>query len=54
MTIYQGLSRDRAVPALLLELTVDRIPKIARPPTIQDRIDFGAGLVRALAESVAQ
>lgn len=53
MAMYQGLWQDRKIRALLLELTVERIPKIDRPPTIRDRMEFGAGLIRAVAASLA-
>jgi hypothetical protein len=52
MAIYQGLFHDRKVPAFLLESTVERMPKIGRPPTVEDHMEFGAGLVRAIAASL--
>jgi hypothetical protein len=51
MTVDQGLFHDRRVPALLMELMVDASPKLGRCPTVRDRLEFGAALVRAMAEA---
>ncbi len=48
MTIYQGLLQDRKIPALLMEQGVARSSRHGRALGIQDRMDFGAGLVRVL------
>jgi hypothetical protein len=53
MTVNQGLFADRKIPAFLMELMVDSSPKLARPPTVADRLEFGAALVRVLYEAVA-
>jgi murein tripeptide amidase MpaA len=48
MTVYQGLFHDRKIPALLMEQMVEYNSKLGRVPTIEDRTQFGAALVRAL------
>jgi hypothetical protein len=53
MTVNQGLFADRKIPAFLMELMVDSSPKLKRPPTVPDRLEFGAALVRVLYEAVA-
>jgi murein tripeptide amidase MpaA len=52
MTVYQGLFHDRKIPAFLMELMVDANPKLGRPPTVKDRVEFGAALVKIMAEAV--
>lgn len=52
MSVNQGLFHDREIPAFLMELMVDRSPKLGRCPTVADRLEFGAGLVRAMASAV--
>ncbi len=49
MSVNQGLFHDRKIPAFLMELMVDRNPKLGRCPTVADRLEFGAGLARAMA-----
>jgi murein tripeptide amidase MpaA len=49
MAVHQGLFHDRRVPALLMELRVEKSPKLGRCPTTADRLQFGAQLVRILA-----
>ncbi len=53
MTVDQGLFHDRKLPAMLMEQMVQYNSKLGRCPTIADRTEFGAGLVRALSEAVA-
>jgi hypothetical protein len=53
MTVNQGLFADRKIPAFLMEMMVDSSPKLARPPTVADRLEFGAALVRVLYGAVA-
>lgn len=48
MTVNQALFHDRKVPAFLMEQMVDFHPKLNRWPTVQDRLDFGPALLRAL------
>lgn len=52
MSVNQNLFAERKLPAFLMELMVDNNPKISRPPTVADRLEFGAALVRAMAGSV--
>jgi hypothetical protein len=53
MRVDQGLFADRNIPAFLMELMVDKSPKLARPATVADRLESGAALVRVLFEAVA-
>ncbi len=48
MTVDQGLFHDRKIPATLTEQTVDFDSKLGRVPTADDRLAFGAGLVRCM------
>ncbi|MEX2263092.1 MAG: M14-type cytosolic carboxypeptidase [Bryobacteraceae bacterium] len=52
MTVNQGLFHDRKIPAFLMEQMVDVHPKLSRGPTVQDRMEFGAGLVRAISQAL--
>jgi hypothetical protein len=49
MTVNQNLFAERKVAAFLMELMVERHPKLGRPRTAQDFSDFGAGLAKCLA-----
>jgi hypothetical protein len=49
MTVDQNLFAERKVPAFLMELMVERHPKLGRLRTAQDYSDFGAALVKCLA-----
>ena len=53
MTVNQGLYHERKIPALLMEQMVEYNSRLKRVPTIEDRTEFGAGLVRAMWEAVA-
>ena len=53
MSVDQGLFSERKVPAFLMELMVDSSPKLSRPPTVEDRLEFGAALVRVMSDTVA-
>ncbi len=53
LTVYDYLFRERKAPAFLMELMVDTNPKLSRPPTVADRLEFGAALVRSMAAAVA-
>jgi hypothetical protein len=53
MTVNQGLFNDRKIPACLMELMVEKSPKLGRYPTVKDRLDFGAALARVMVR-VAQ
>jgi hypothetical protein len=52
MTVDQGLFRDRAIPAFLMEQMVNSNSKLGHPPEVEDRLEFGAGLARAMGEAV--
>jgi murein tripeptide amidase MpaA len=52
MSVNQGLWADRKIPAFLMEQMVDRSPKLGREPTVADRIEFGASLIRAIAAAL--
>lgn len=52
MTVSQGLYHHRKLPSMLMEQMVERNSRLGRPPTIQDRLDFGPALVQALYEAV--
>lgn len=52
MSVNQGLFADRKLPAMLMELMVDTNAKIGRPPTVADRLEFGAAMVRAMCGAV--
>ena len=53
MMIIQALHDERQVPAFLMELMVERSPKLGRPPMIEDRLEFGAALVRIMSTAAA-
>jgi hypothetical protein len=53
MMVNQGLFHERKIPAFLMELMVDSSPKLSRPPTVGDRLEFGAALVEVLCDAVA-
>ena len=52
-TVSQGLYADRKIPSMLMEQMVERNSKLGRPPTVQDRVEFGPALVKALFEAVS-
>ena len=52
MNVCQGLYRDRKLPAFLIEQMIIKHPKLGRQPTIEDRQQFGADLVRAVWKAV--
>lgn len=52
-TVHQELFAARKVPAFLMEQMVENHPQLHHPPTVQDRLDFGAALVDVLTEAVA-
>ena len=54
MTVNQGLWAERKIPAFLMEQMVDRSEKLGREPTVKDRLDFGAGLIRALTAAATE
>jgi len=52
MHVGQGLYHERKLPAMLMEQMVEYNSRLGHCPTAIDRQEFGAGLVRALAEAV--
>lgn len=52
-SVYEYLFFQRKVPAFLMELMVDSSPRISRPHSVRDRLEFGAALVRVLSAAVA-
>jgi hypothetical protein len=52
MSVNQGLFHDRKIPAFLMEQMVDLSPKTSRWPTVDDRLEFGAALVRVMCSAV--
>jgi murein tripeptide amidase MpaA/dienelactone hydrolase len=52
MTVAQGLYHDRKIPAMLMEQMIEYNSKLGHCPTVLDRSEFGAGLVRAIAEAL--
>jgi murein tripeptide amidase MpaA len=52
MMVDQGLFHDRGLPAMIMEQMIVYNPKLGHVPTAGDRREFGAELVRALAEAV--
>src|SRR5437764_1946782 len=52
MTVAQGLYHDRRIPAMLMEQMIEHDSKLGRCPTAEDRKQFGAGLVKAIAEAI--
>jgi hypothetical protein len=53
MAVYQGLYHDRKIPAFLMEQMVDFSPKLSRWPAVEDRIEFGGALARAMCAAVS-
>lgn len=51
-TIYQELYAARKIPAFLMEQMVENHPRLHRPPTVGDRLAFGAALVDVLTRAV--
>ena len=52
MTVDQGLFHDRQLPAMLMEQMIEYNSKLGRVPNVADRREFGAGLVRAVADAI--
>ncbi|MCP5113627.1 MAG: carboxypeptidase family protein [bacterium] len=51
MSVYQGLNHDRQIPSFLIEQMTFFNSRLGRVPTIEDRLAFGPGLVRAMREA---
>ncbi len=54
MTVAQGLFAERGIVAFLMELMVDRHPRLGRPRTAEDFAEFGRGLARCLAAAASR
>jgi hypothetical protein len=54
MTVIQGLYKDWQLPAFLIEQMITPHPKLGRQPTLEDRKQFGADLMRAMWRCVVQ
>ncbi len=52
MNVAQGLYYDRKLPAFVMEQKIAFNKRLGRLPTIEDRVEFGAGLVRTMWEAV--
>jgi murein tripeptide amidase MpaA len=52
MTVAQGLYHDRKIPAMLMEQMIEYNSKLGRCATLEDRLEFGAGLVRAIVAAI--
>jgi hypothetical protein len=52
MNVVQGLYHGRKIPGFLLEQRVSHNPKLNRIATVEDRLQFGAGLVEAIWRTV--
>jgi hypothetical protein len=48
MTVSQGLYHAARIPAFIMEQMIARNPKLGHFPTVEDRLAFGAQLVRAI------
>ena len=53
MMVTQALFYERQIPAFLMELMVERSPKLRRLPTIEDWLEFGATLVKIISTAIA-
>lgn len=53
MNVVQGLYRDFRLPAFLTEQRISLQPKLNRRPTTEDRLRFGAELVKAMWQAVS-
>ena len=54
MMVTQALFYERQVRLSFMELMVEHSPKLRRLPTIEDRREFGAALVRIFDRSGGQ
>lgn len=52
MTVDAWVFQRTKSPAMLMELMTDPNPKLGRPPLTQDRLNFGAALVRLIDEAI--
>ncbi len=52
MNVAQGLYYDRKLPAFVMEQKISFNKRLGHLPTVEDRVEFGAGLVRTMWEAV--
>jgi Zinc carboxypeptidase len=52
MTVVQGLYHDFKIPAFLMEQRISLNPKLGHLPEVDDRMAFGAELVKAIGKAV--
>jgi hypothetical protein len=52
MTVVQGLYKDFQIPGFLMEQRISFNNRLGRLPTIDDRLNFGRELVKAIAETL--
>ncbi|HET7102349.1 MAG TPA: M14-type cytosolic carboxypeptidase [Terriglobia bacterium] len=52
MQVNEGLSRKLHIPAFLMEQKIAYSRKLGRRPTVDDRLEFGKGLVKAIRTSL--
>lgn len=52
MTVIQALFQERRIPSFLMELRVEKSPKLGRCPTTADRLAFGERLVHVIVGAV--
>jgi murein tripeptide amidase MpaA/dienelactone hydrolase len=52
MTVDTWVFQQTKGPAMLMELMTDPNPKLGRPPFTQDRLNFGAALVRLIDHAI--
>ena len=52
MTVIQGLYHRYKIPGFLMEQRISYNEKLNRRPLIEDRVRFGAELVRAIWRTV--
>jgi hypothetical protein len=53
MNVIQGLFRDWKIPGFLMEQRISFNQKLGHLPLPEDRLKFGAELVRAIRNTVA-
>ncbi len=50
--VVQGLYKDRAIPAFIMEQRISTQARYGRRPLVDDRLLFGRELVNAIAETL--
>jgi murein tripeptide amidase MpaA len=52
MDVVEGLYYKHSIPAFLMEQRISYVGKLGRCPTVNDRLEFGKGLVKAVWSSL--